>query len=170
MARRAGTSGTLLLIHDTERVGFMAIANLAFRASHSPFFGYVAQDAFAGREWLSLALTALGEEGVLLGFNDGKWAGALAAFGIAKRAWADRNYAGDFFYSGYTQHFADAELTLLAMQAGHYCYEPNSVLVELDWDKDARAVNAADRALFAKRKASGFDGRVVHPQLLELFH
>jgi hypothetical protein len=79
------------------------------------------------------------------------------------------NYQGDFFHSGYQRHFADAELTLLALQSGKYAYEPNSILVEVDWQKDQSQVDAADRQLFLERKASGFGGKVTHPTLLGLF-
>jgi hypothetical protein len=169
MAERSQVPGVLLGIHDDAGWGFIKIINQAFRVTQSPYFGYVAQDAFAGRGWLALALDAMGDRGVLLGFNDGKWAGALAAFGLAQRQWAQGNYQGDFFYPHYQRHFADAELTLLAMQAGRYVYEPNSVLVEIDWQKDHAKVDAADRRLFRRRQATGFDERVIHPQLRTLF-
>jgi len=118
---------------------------------------------------LSLALEALGSERVLLGFNDGKWSGALAGFGLAQRAWAQGNYAGAFFYPKYQRHYADAELTLHALQSGRYAYEPNSLLVEVDWQKDQSQVDSVDRQLFLERKASGFEGMVTHPKLLDLF-
>lgn len=168
-AARAGTDGLILLVHDTERLGFVAVANAAMRHTRSPWLGYMAQDAFAGRDWLALALAALQRQGAgLLGFNDGKWHGQLAAFGLARRDWAASVYGGDLFFAGYQRHFADAELTLVAREQGAYAYEPASVLVELDWEKDSRAVDAADRRLFHARKASGFEGRVRQPGLLSL--
>lgn len=168
MAQRANYPGMIIAVNDRDALGFNAIINLIFKASNSPYFAYVAQDAFAGRDWLKLAVSALGEQKGLLGFNDGKWAGALAGFGLARRAWAEKNYARDFFCPEYTRHFADAELTLLAMQEGAYVYEPNSVLVELDWNKDQSTVEIADRQVFARRKLTGFNGRVSAPQLLNL--
>ena len=168
MSLRAAAPGMVLAIHDSHGVGFAAIVNAAFKATQSPFFGYVAQDAYAGRQWLQLALDALGTNKSFLGFNDGKWAGVLAGFGLAKRTWAQGNYAGDFFYPGYQRHYADAELTLLAMQAGLYAYDANSVLVEVDWDKDKTSVDPADRALFAQRKLGRFDGRITSKPLLDL--
>ena len=169
MARRAHAPGLLLGVHDEDGVGFVNLINQTFRATRSAFFGYVAQDAFAGREWLDSALIGLGKQGVLLGFNDGKWAGSLAGFGLAQRHWAENNYQGDFFYPEYQRHFADAELTLLAMQSGRYVYEPNSLLVEIDWEKDRSQVDTKDRELFLQRQISGFDGKVSHPSLLKLF-
>lgn len=167
---RAGVASLLLAVHDQARQGFIATANQAFAATRSPWFGYMAQDAFAGRSWLALALHALQANNAgLLGFNDGKWQGQLASFGLAQRAWAQTVYGGDFFYGGYSSHFADTELTLIAREQGRYVYEPNSVLVEADWDKESAAVNPADRALYKARAAAGFDARVHNPQLLQLF-
>jgi len=88
-AARAGAPSLLLAVHDEARQGFIATVNQAFAATRSPWFGYMAQDAFAGRAWLALALRALQAKNAgLLGFNDGKWQGQLAAFGLAERVWA----------------------------------------------------------------------------------
>ena len=170
LAARAGADGLLLAVYDDRRAGFIAIANRLFRGSASASFGYVAQDAFAGRDWLARAQAALADRnGGLLAFNDGKWRGALAAFGLAARGWAAGNYGGDLFHAGYRSHYADAELTLLALAAGKHRYDPESLLVEVDWDKEAKRVDDADRALFKARAAAGFDGRVTDPTLLSLF-
>lgn len=178
-AQRAGAKGLVLAVHDTERQGFVATVNQAFAATLSPWLGYMAQDAFAGRDWMALALQALHRQrGLFLGFNDGKWQGALASFGLASRSWAAGNYAteaddvaeqGSFFHPSYQRHYADAELTVLAMQAKGYVYEPNSVLMEVDWAKEAQAVHAPDRAIYRQRAALGFDGRVVDKALQGLF-
>jgi hypothetical protein len=166
MASRANAPGMILCIHDEQEEGFITLINRAFAKTQSAYFAYVAQDAFAGKDWLKEALLALGDQKHFLGFNDGKWAGALAGFGIARRSWAAQNYAGNFFYSGYKRHYADAELTLLAMQAGVYAYEPSSLLVEIDWNKDSAPVDPSDRALFLERKKTGFDGKVTSAALL----
>lgn len=170
MARRAGVDGQLLCIHDVHRVGFVAVANIAFRRSIAPQFAYVAQDAFAGRRWLAIALEKLAEnDGGLLGFNDGKWGGMLAAFGMVSRDWALANYGGDLFFAEYQRHYADVELTLIAMQQRKYRFEPLSLLVEADWDKDTHQVDAADRVLYYRRAQSAFDGRVTNASLRRLF-
>jgi hypothetical protein len=170
MARRAGADGQLLCIHDVHRIGFIAVANIAFRRSIAPQFGYVAQDAFAGRRWLALALEALAEkDGGLLGFNDGKWGGVLAAFGLASRPWALANYGGDLFWPEYKSHYADVELTLIAMQQRKFRFEPLSVLVEADWEKDIRQVDAADRLTYYRRGQSAFDGKVTNAGLRRMF-
>jgi hypothetical protein len=169
-AARAGTPALLLAVHDEARQGFIATVNQAFAATRSPWFGYMAQDAFAGRAWLALALRALQAKNAgLLGFNDGKWQGQLAAFGLAERVWSESVYGGDFFHRAYRSHYADTELTVIAREQGRYVYEPNSVLVEADWDKESAGVNPTDRALYKARAAAGFDARVHNPQLLQLF-
>jgi hypothetical protein len=169
-ASRAGMDSLLLAVHDERRQGFIATVNQAFAVSRSPWFGYMAQDAFAGRNWLSLAVDAMqSKKAGLLGFNDGKWQGQLAAFGLAERTWAQTVYGGTFFHAAYRSHFADTELTLIAREQGRYVYEPHSLLMEVDWDKESAAVSAVDRALYRSRVASGFDSRVHNRQLLQLF-
>ncbi len=154
----------------TERAGFVALVNAAFRSSASPWFCYVAQDAFPGRQWLSIALAGLEQKGgVLATFNDGKWHGRLASFGLARRDWAEKLYAGNFFFPGYGRHYADVELTVLALQQQGFVYTPESVLVEIDWEKDGKPVSREDRALYLARVKERFDGRVDQPALLERF-
>jgi hypothetical protein len=170
LTSRAGVEGLLLCVHDKDREGFNAIVNRVYRATQSQYFGYVAQDAYPGRKWLALALNKLQSAGGgLFAFNDGKWMGALAGFGVASRDWAGANYEGDFFCPGYKSHYADTELTVLALNDRRYCYDPNSVLVEVDWGKDTSPVDINDKALYQQRKQGGFDKRVDSPVLLSMF-
>ena len=170
LAARAGVGGLLLAIQDCDRQGFISIINQAYRRTQSASVAYVAQDAFAGRHWLKLALDALRKSGKgLHGFNDGKWMGALAGFGLATRTWADANYGGDLFHPAYQRHYADVELTVLALGDQQYCYDPNAVLMEVDWDKEHAAVDPGDRALYRRRVAAQLGGRVQSPKLLALF-
>lgn len=170
MAQRAGVAGHLLLVEDQHGWGFIRIVNHVFKATRCHYLGYVAQDAFAGRQWLALALDALKRPGKsLFGFNDGKWHGAFASFGLAERQWASLNYpSGDFFHPNYQRHYADVEISLLAMSQGAYIHDPRSVLVEVDWAKDTAAVDVQDRALYHNRVKAGFEGRVIAPELLQL--
>jgi hypothetical protein len=171
MCSRAGVSDALLLVVlDDARQGFIDISNQVFAATTSNWFGYVAQDAFAGRQWLATGVQTLTlEDKGLLAFNDGKWGGALAAFGLGRRSWLSQNYNGQIFYPGYTQHYADTELTVLAMGNTQYCYSPQAVLVEVDWGKDAKPVNALDKILFAQRKTSWLKAQVNNTACLEIF-
>lgn len=166
---RARTDGLVVAVMDTQRHGFVDVMNRVFRASRSPWLGYMAQDAFAGRDWMALALKALqARSGGLLGFNDGKWHGELASFGLASREWVKGVYGEDFFFPGYHSHFADAELTLVARQQGRYVYAPESVLVEVDWAKDQAGVNPVDRSMFRARAMQGFGKRVTDADLINL--
>jgi hypothetical protein len=169
-ASRADAPGLLLVVMDIERMGLVKVHNLVFKHSQSPWYGYLAQDAFVGRQWLSQAHAALEKtNGSLLGFNDGKWQGQIAAFGLAKRAWVDSLYEGDFFFAGYQSHYADVELTLIARDQGQYAYDPHAVVMEVDWNKDSAGVNLADKSLFKARAQNGFAGRVKSEQLRGLF-
>lgn len=171
MASRAAVDDALLLVVlDEDREGFVALANRVYRATCSQCFGYVAQDAFAGRRWLQLALhTLLQHDKGLLGFNDGKWAGALAAFGLGQRRWLDSHYGGYLFYPGYAQHYADTELTVLARGNGEYTYNPHAMLVEIDWTKDSKPVHLHDRMLFAQRKLDWLPQRIAQAASLDIF-
>lgn len=170
MAERANYPGQIICVHDDHQDGFVQIVNQVFKASQSQWFGYVAQDAFAGRHWLRIAMQTLrSQRGSLLGFNDGKWLGELAGFGLANRHWAQQNYRGHFFNPNYIQHYADTELTLLAQTSQSYCYNPNSLLVEIDWDKDRKQVNIEDKIYFQNRCKNQFDSRITNPSLINKF-
>ncbi|PUE33084.1 hypothetical protein B9Z35_06065 [Limnohabitans sp. Jir61] len=170
-ASRANAEGLVLLVLDTARMGLVKIHNQVFQNSSSTFYAYLAQDVFVGRNWLSLGVGALDIKSAgLLGFNDGKWQGQLASFGLARRDWVKEVYGGSFFFEGYNSHYADTELTLIAREQRQYAYEPNSVAIEVDWDKDTSpSTNAQDKSLFKTRATQGFGGRVMSPELRGLF-
>jgi hypothetical protein len=170
MARRAGAPGLVLAVHDDDREGFIRIANRVFASSASAFFGYVAQDAYPGRYWLRNALTVLANPSTqLVAFNDGKWFGALAGYGLVRRSWAGSLYGGPLFCPQYVRHYADAELSVIALEQDALGYAADGVLVEVDWDKDARPVEQRDRQLFRSRARAGFDGKVKTKELQDRF-
>lgn len=171
MLSRAGAPLQVLAVRDDLGAGPVAIWNEALARTRGGFFLYCAEDAFAGRLWLRLALQALQHKpgAGLLAFNDGKWFGQLAGFGLARRDWLLRVYGGTLFHPGYAQHYGDTELTLVARQQDALAYHPHALLVEVDHDKDGKPVNAADRSLFRQRAAGGFDGRVTDAALLSSF-
>lgn len=170
LSRRANAPGLILCIYDLKREGFISIINKAFKLSLNPYVGYAAEDAFPGRDWLKIALEKLKKtSSSLLAFNDGKWRGNLAAFGLVKRSWAIKNYQGDLFFSQYNKHYADTELTLLAKSDNVFTYDCDSILVEVDWEKDIKPVDPLDKKLFLKRMGNGFDGRISDPKLLGMF-
>lgn len=163
MVARAGAPLQVLAVHDDLGAGPVAVWNQALQWLPHPWLLYCAQDAFAGRLWLRFALQALQRkpEARLLAFNDGKWFGELAAFGLVQRQWLDTLYGGALFHPGYAQHYGDTELTLIARQQQVLAYHPHALLVEVDHGKDEKPVNSADRALFRRRAAEGFDQRVT---------
>lgn len=170
LARRAGAGGRLLCVQDVRRAGFIAVANAVFRRSAAAQFAYLAQDAFGGRDWLKHGLAKLSEEkGGLLAFNDGKWGGALAAFGLVEREWALGNYDGDLFFPDYRRHYADVELTLIAMQQRKLRFEPVALVVEVDWNKEGQAIAEEDRLLYHRRGQTAFDRKVPNAGLRRLF-
>lgn len=172
MARRAGESCLVVVVHDEERRGFVHAANLLFRQSASRYFVYTAQDAFAGRLWLRVAMHHMVRSGKsMLAFNDGKWHGLLASFGMVERQWAlGNNYLDNLFFDGYHSHYADAELTLVARAQQQLCYAARSVMLEVDWEKDDKMVNDDDRKVYRERAAGLFDGRVPDEAHCKLFH
>ena len=171
LVSRAGLPFDLILIEDDQNCGPSAIINAAFEKTEAGLFGYLAQDVFPSRNWLAQAVATMKKTAAgLLAFNDGKWAGQIAAFGLADRKWIDSIYGGQsLFYSGYQQHYGDVELSLIARQQKRLVYDSNAVMMEIDFSKESRSVNPKDRECFAARKLTGFDGRVSDSQLLGLF-
>lgn len=170
MSSRSGTRGIIACIFDEQQEGFIAIVNRVFEQTDAQWVGYVAQDAYPGRLWLFNALNSLKKTGAgLLGFNDGKWSGSLAGFGLVHRPWAIQNYGGPLFNPGYRRHYADAELTLLALNDGNYIYNPDAVLIEVDWNKDGTPTDPNDRSRFLQRASGGFDDRIKNQALLTMF-
>ena len=97
----------------------------------------------------------------LLAFNEGRFFGTLAVFGLAKRAWLNTVYEKCLFYPKYTSHFGDTELSAIAFATNNLAANPNAILVEVDYDKGLHPNNQDDAILYRQRAATGFDGRVT---------
>ena len=161
LRRRALCEGLLVLVHDTRRLGFIRVANLVFAKSTSKYFGYLAQDAFPGDGWLKCGLRALDNTGGwLLAFNDGRFFGNLAVFGLLQRAWAQRLYHNCVFFPGYRTHFGDTELSAIAMGCNKLVFNPGCVLCEVDYEKHDKGVDPADDQLYRQRARTGFGGLI----------
>lgn len=153
LSSRAGIEHQMLVVEDVDRSGFIATFNNTAKRNPADYYVYVAQDAFGGRNWLQEAYKTAKETGAgLVGFNDGKWSGKLASFGMVSHEWGVKNYGGELFYSEYKTHYADTELTALAMDDKKYAYNSEAVLIEVDPNKETSTVNKADKDLFASRK------------------
>lgn len=169
MSVRSGVEDVAFVaLNDVEKRGFIKTINLAFEAADAVFVSYVAQDAFAGVDWLSIMETQFQNSSVnFSAYNCGKWNGRIAAFGCARTSWLRTLYDGKFFYPNYISHRADNELTVIARGKNCFAYDPRSVLVEVDYDKpfrpkedEASNFHAADRDTFEKRFSEGFDGLI----------
>lgn len=153
LSSRAGTEHEMLIVEDVDRSGFIRTFNSTAKRNPADYYVYVAQDAFGGRNWLKIAVDKAKETNAgLIAFNDGKWNGLLASFGMISHEWGIKNYGGELMFSGYNSHYADTELTALAMDDKKYVYCPDAVLIEVDPDKEEKKVNKIDRKLFMSRK------------------
>lgn len=156
---RANHSGLLVLVDDDERMGFIQVANFVYRRTRSPFFGYLAQDAYPGMYWLEQGMNALKQsKGGLTAFNDGRFFGTVAAFGLARRSWLSTLYRNMLFYPGYKSQYGDTELSAIAFAQNTFVFNPNALLIEVDYEKHHRVNDKDDDALYKARLATHFDG------------
>lgn len=170
LVSRAGVPAQVLIVSDDLEQGSAVALNHICQHTVCAAMAYVAQDVFPGRLWLKRALTLLAQSKTgLVAFNDGKWCGEIASYGLLKTQWVRKIYGGGLFFKGYKQHYGDVELSLIARSAGAFSYDPHAVLIEIDPDKDHKSVNESDRELFSNRKLSGFDGKVKDMRLLGMF-
>lgn len=167
---RAGMEHKMIVIEDKDKSGFVALANQAAKDYPADAYVYLTDDIFPSRGWLATAYDTMLETGAgLVGFNDGKWDGAIATCGLVSHTWMVENYGGLLFYPDYFGHYNDTELTMLAMNDKMYAYNSASSLIEVDYEKDDKKVHKEDRELFEKRKASMFEGRVTDSELINKF-
>lgn len=159
MRKRTRQNGLLILVEDDLRLGFIMVANLVYARTESRYFGYAAQDAFAGEFWLDYALETIKKSNCgLLAFNDGRFFGKIAVFGLADRLWTERVYGRFIFHHQYKSHFADTELSIIAAQTSNLVFNPNSLLMEVDYEKHLHTNNEDDHILYIERAKTGFDG------------
>lgn len=154
LADNAGLEADYFLLMDDERKGYVYKIN-EFVNNHKAVYGkdydfyiYTAQDAFGGKNWLKQAYKTMRDTGKgVLAFNDNKWGGKLAAFGMVRAS-----YKKPFFYEGYHSHYADTELSVAATVDNQLCYNPKAIMFEVDYDKKTKTVNKRDKELFKKRQ------------------
>ncbi|MCH9739507.1 MAG: hypothetical protein K0U38_01510 [Epsilonproteobacteria bacterium] len=166
LIRTAGMEADFFVLEDKKRTGFIKTVNEFVKQTNYKYYVYTAQDSFGGRNWLKLAWEALekSQKG-LFAFNDGKWAGKMAGFGMVRRSWK-----APFFEESYKANYADVELTMIAIEEDELVTDLRSLLVEVDFDKHLRSVQMDDKKLFAERKKNGFDGQVKNKEILKLFY
>jgi hypothetical protein len=167
LVRRAGMDVIVVVVLDSARQGFVRTLNDTARKIEVAYIVYVAEDALPGIDWLKHGYEALEETGKgLLAFNDGKWRGRIAGFGMVRKSWVRQVYDRAILYPGYRSHKADNELTVIARIMDEFVYEPTATVVELDRSKAFTGGEAAntsepssDRQLFYDRMVTSFDSR-----------
>ncbi|MFW5879566.1 MAG: glycosyltransferase domain-containing protein, partial [bacterium] len=170
LQRRAGMPCKIIIANDTLRQGFIKTANEVFGRLDVKYVVYLAQDVFPGRDWLALSYESLEKTGKgLLAFNDGKWHGKTASFGLVRTEWVKSLYKNNLFYNAYVSTGADAELSAIAIAQNLYIYNSSCLLIEIDYLKDVKGYgNIKDRNLFKKRLANCFDSRTSKESLLSI--
>lgn len=170
LSRRAGIDCKILIVHDTLRQGFIKTLNDSAARVYTKYIVYLAEDAYPGRGWLRSAYETLEKSGKgLLAFNDGKWRGRIASFGMVRIEWVKNLYGGSIFCPEYKAHKADNELTVIARVLNMHEYNPGCTLLEYDPEKDLiRGSNPEDDELFRKRFIKGFDGLVPFEKIERL--
>jgi hypothetical protein len=157
------------VVHDTLHQGFIKTLNDTASRVSTKYIVYLAEDAFPARNWLHCAYDTLEKSGKgLLAFNDGKWNGRIAAFGMVRVQWVASLYGGLIFCPEYISHAADNELTVIARAQDMYEYNPECVLMEYDPYKDFVGSNPRDKEFFEKRFLKGFNGLVSTKKLQKL--
>ena len=170
LLQRAGIDCRIFVVQDTARQGFVKTFNDAAARISTKYIVYLAEDVFPGVDWLRSAHRTLEQTGKsLLAFNDGKWKGRIASFGMVRSNWAKEMYGGPVFFPGYKSHKADNELTVIARATEEFVYDPNVTLIELDPTKKMLKEKLSDdRLLFDSRFRNGFDGLVPLRKLRKL--
>jgi FkbM family methyltransferase len=170
LLKRAGMPCKIIIVYDSVEEGFIQTLNSTANHIEVKYVVYLAQDAFPGMYWLKMAYTQLekSEKG-LLAFNDAKWNGIIASFGMVRTSWTKKLYDNAVLYPEYKSHCADDELTVIARATNQYIYNPNITLIEIDYEKGlAGGGNRKDRALFYQRYSNGFDGLAPDQKLKKL--
>jgi FkbM family methyltransferase len=170
LVKRAGIPCKVVVAFDSNGEGFMNTLNKVARQINVRYVVYLAQDAFPGMHWLKKAFDKLEETGKgLLGFNDGKWNGVIASFGMVRVNWVTNLYNGSILCPEYKSHCADDELTAIARSNNQYVYDPNVSLFEIDLAKGLTGGgNQRDRKLLYERFSTCFEGLAPRKELLKI--
>ena len=152
LIHRAGRPMRMVVAHDTVQQGFIRTVNQFSKLLKPEFLVYVAQDVMPGRNWLGLAWDCLQrEQGQLFAFNEGRFAGQYASFGLVRTAFTNGLYGEhQIFHHEYHSHWADIELTLLASNHSGLCIDLRALLMEVDY-RTFRTANLKDMQLFRHR-------------------
>jgi FkbM family methyltransferase len=170
LVARAGMSCKVIIAYDSAGKGFMNTLNRVAKQLTVKYVVYLAQDAFPGMYWLKKAYDDLEKTGKgLLGFNDGKWNGVIASFGMVRVGWVSKLYDGSILCPKYKSHCADDELTAIARATNQYIYDANVTLFEVDFEKGLKGGgNQRDRKLLIERFSICFEGLATKKELMKI--
>ena len=161
MEVRAGVPCEVIIVEDTNHIGWVAVHNQMARELHYDFYLYSCSDYFPGRDYLKIALDyAKKSNKMLVGFNDGKWHGRSATAGLIHKDLIPKLYQSNtLFYTGYKMYGADPDLTGRAKVLQEFVYAPEALLLEIDYTKDFRPKRTSypeDSTLYYQREKLNF--------------
>ncbi|WP_163649443.1 glycosyltransferase [Modicisalibacter sp. 'Wilcox'] len=170
LVNRAGMPLKVIIAYDSKRQGFIKTLNEISLRCEVRYIVYLAQDAYPGMHWLIRAYNELEKNGNgLLAFNDGKWNGRIASFGMVRKAWAYSIYDQCILCPSYNSHCADDEITIIARCLNSLSYDPEIVLMEVDYQKGLKGGgNKHDRETLYKRASTYFNSIVEEKNLLPI--
>lgn len=154
MMRFAGMPMRMVIVNDFIGQGFIKTVNAVSNRLKPEYLAYVAQDALAGKNWLKNAFHKMTTNSKsVCAFNEGRFLGNLAQFGLVKVAFTAQHYgAHNVFYDQYIKHRADDELTLLAKLNNEFVFAKEALLMEVDYSLQ-KSIHAPDLDLYKRRAA-----------------
>lgn len=152
MVRFAGMPMRMVIVKDFIGQGFIKTVNAVSNRLRPEYLAYVAQDALAGKNWLVRAYQQMtAENKSVCAFNEGRFLGNLAQFGLVKVAFTAQHYGEhNVFYDQYIKHRADDELTLLAKLHNEFVFAKDALLMEVDYSLQ-KNIHAPDLDLYKRR-------------------
>lgn len=152
MMRFAGMPMRMVIVNDVVKQGFIKTINAVSNHLKPEYLAYVAQDALAGKHWLKNAYAQLTTHNKsVCAFNEGRFLGNLAQFGLVKVAFTAQHYgAHHVFHDQYVKHRADDELTLLAKLTNEFVFAKDALLMEVDYSLQ-KAIHQPDLDIYDVR-------------------
>ena len=151
---RAGIECEVIAFPDTDGLGWPGVHNKVVKEKEWDYYCYSCADYFPGRNYLKNAIEVLKEyKRGLLAFNDGKWHGKIATAGVITREFYGTVYPdGNLFWPIYKSHYADTELSIIAYFENQLIYDPEIVLIEVDYEKEDKLVDPKDQIIYKIRE------------------
>jgi len=152
---RAGMPVQVYLMEDEYKEGWVAMQNWAARNLNYDYLIYSCDDYFPGINYVKIAYDTLQKTGKgLCVFNDGKWYGHIATAGLISRKLIEKlPYDMGLFSDDYKQNYGDTELTDVTIHLKEIVYNPDAVLMEIDYEKESKPhLNMKDKLTYRNKK------------------